>query len=113
MNNYNWLKILTASSLTIIPLISEAQSTTTTTTSQVTVAKPAIITPVPKAECTQIAAHWEGSTWVEAHDICKYTNRTEGVAWVSSYWTCTEATADGSCTSWSLVPGRWITTLPN
>jgi|GEM_PF-1863201 hypothetical protein len=86
----------------------QAQDTTTTTT---VVEKHVIITPAPKADCTTVAGHWEGDVWVDTHDVCKYTDRPEGAAWVSDYWSCTAATADGTCTAWTLVPGHWVKTL--
>lgn len=82
-----------------------AQETTTT------VVEKKIITPAPKPTCTTVAAHWEGTTWVYDHTVCKYENRSEGAAWVSEYWSCTQASDDGSCMSWSLIPGHWVKTL--
>lgn len=84
-----------------------AQTTTTTTV----VEKHAIVTPAPKAECTSVAGHWEGTTWVETHDVCKYVNRTEGAAWINDYWSCVAATDDGTCSNWVLVPGHWVKTI--
>lgn len=75
------------------------------------VEKKVIITPSPQATCTTIDGHWEGNAWVSKHDVCKYENRTEGVAWVQDYWSCTVYKADGTCTSWELVPGHWVKTL--
>jgi len=83
----------------------QAQETTTTV-----VEKHVIISPAPKAICTSVAGHWEGSVWVDTHDVCKYENRTEGAAWVNDYWSCTASNPDGTCTSWTLVPGHWVTT---
>ncbi len=72
----------------------------------------AIISPAPKATCTSVPGHWDGAVWVTTHDVCKYENRIEGVAWVNDYWSCTAATADGTnCTTWVLVPGHWVKTL--
>ncbi|OAI48829.1 hypothetical protein AYO45_00715 [Gammaproteobacteria bacterium SCGC AG-212-F23] len=87
----------------------QAEETTTTTTT--VVEKHAIITPAPKAVCTSVAGHWEGSIWIDTHNVCKYENRTEGAAWIADYWSCTTANADGSCVSWTLVPGHWVKTL--
>jgi hypothetical protein len=84
----------------------QAQETTTTV-----VEKHVIISPAPKGVCTSIAGHWEGNIWIDRHEVCKYENRTEGVAWVNDYWSCTVATANGTCTSWVLVPGHWEKTL--
>jgi hypothetical protein len=92
--------------LSLISFGAQAETTTTTT-----VVKRVITTPAPKAVCTSVVAHWEGNTWVDTHDICKYENRSEGVAWVNDYWSCTEAAADGSCKTWSLVPGHWVTSM--
>ena len=84
----------------------QAQETTTTV-----VEKRTVITPAPKGACSTVAGHWEGDIWVDTHNVCKYENRTEGVAWVSDYWSCTAADADGNCTAWTLVPGHWVKTL--
>lgn len=83
-----------------------AQADTTTV-----VEKRVITTPVPKATCTTVEGRWKGNTWTAAHEVCKYENRKEGVAWVDSYWSCTDAAADGTCTNWTLVPGYWVQTL--
>ncbi len=82
----------------------QAQTTTV-------VEKRVIVTPVPKAICTTVEGRWQGSTWIASHEVCKYENRKEGAAWVNSYWSCTEATADGTCSNWTLVPGYWVQTL--
>lgn len=84
----------------------QAQETTTTV-----VEKRVIVTPTPKATCSTVEGRWQGTTWIAAHEVCKYENRKEGVAWVNSYWSCTDATADGNCTTWTLVPGYWMQTL--
>lgn len=73
--------------------------------------KHVIVSPAPKAVCTPVAGHWESGVWINKHDICKYEGRTEGVAWVSDYWSCTEANADGTCITWVLVPGYWVKTI--
>lgn len=83
----------------------QAQEATTTV-----VERGVIITPAPKAVCASVAGHWEGNIWIEKHDICKYENRTEGVAWVNDYWSCTVANPDGTCVTWALVPGHWVKT---
>jgi hypothetical protein len=82
----------------------QAQSTTTTTV----VEKRTILTPPPKGECTTVAGHWvDSNTWADSYTTCKYENRTEGVTFISDYWSCTAASADGTCTSWVFVPGHW------
>lgn len=91
----------------LVPFCVQAEETVTTTV----VEKNTIVSPTPKATCSAVAGHWEGNVWIATHDVCKYENRVEGVAWVSDYWSCTEATADGTCTSWTLVPGHWVKTL--
>ena len=93
--------------IALAPLSAQAQTTTETI-----VEKHVIITPSPKAICTAVVGHWEGDTWVDAHNVCKYENRAEGIAWISDYWSCTTYTADGTCTAWALVPGHWVKTLP-
>jgi len=91
--------------LSLISFNVQAEATTTTI-----VEKRVIVTPAPKAVCSTVAGHWKNNVWVDAHNICKYDNRTEGVAWVSDYWSCTEA-VDDKCTAWSLIPGHWVKTL--
>lgn len=99
------LSTITISLLSIFISFSiHAQNTTT-------MEKHIIVTPAPKANCTSVAGHWEGNIWVDTHSVCKYESRTEGAAWVSEYWSCTEATDDGTCTTWALVPGHWVKTL--
>ena len=70
-----------------------------------------VTTPEPKAICTTVEGSWKGNTWISSHEVCKYENRKEGVAWVNSYWSCTDAAADGTCNTWTLVPGYWMQTL--
>ena len=77
----------------------------------IVVEKQVIISPAPKAICTSVAAHWEGTVWIDTHDVCKYENRIEGVAWINDYWSCTSASADGTCLTWVLIPGHWVKTL--
>ncbi len=101
------LSVLTLGLLSsFISLGVQAQDTTTTI-----VEKHVIISPAPTAVCSSIAGHWEGNIWVDTYDVCKYENRVEGIAWVNDYWSCTAATADGTCTTWALVPGHWVKTL--
>ena len=100
------LSVLGICSLSLLgSFCAQAQSTTTV------VEKHVIVSPAPKATCFSVAGHWENNVWVDTHDVCKYENRVEGVAWINPYWSCTAATADGSCTSWELVQGHWVKTL--
>ncbi len=72
-----------------------------------------VTTPPPKSvSCNTIAAHWEGNIWIDSQTVCKYENRTEGVAWLQDYWACTSSSADGTCTTWEYRPGHWVQTLP-
>ena len=96
-------------SLLSFPFAVQADDTATTTT---VVERHVIITPAPQSSCSSVAGHWEGDIWVDTHNVCRYENRTEGVAWVAEYWSCTKATADGTCAAWVLVPGHWVSTLP-
>lgn len=73
--------------------------------------KKVIVSPTPKGVCTTVEGHWQGNIWIAAHDVCKYENRVEGTAWINDYWSCTAATADGTCTNWVFVPGHWVKTL--
>ncbi len=88
----------------MMPFAVLAQTTTTTTV----VEKRTMLSPPPQGVCTTVAGHWtEDNTWASTYTECKYENRPEGVTWVSDYWSCTGATADGTCTTWALVPGHW------
>jgi hypothetical protein len=112
MFRHHWLSFLTICSFLTLPLAAQAQDIPTTTTTTTTVERHMIITPAPQAVCTAVAAHWEGDIWVNTHNVCRYTDRSEGAAWIDAYWTCTQSDLDGNCTSWALVPGRWVNTLP-
>jgi len=105
--------LIIASVIALFTLNVYAQDTTTTTVVPATttvVERGVITTPAPKAVCKTVPAHWEGDMWADTHSECSYTNRPEGVVWVDSYWSCSQASADGTCTTWTLVPGRWLTT---
>jgi hypothetical protein len=99
----------------------ETTTTTTTQTSNgpVTVEKRVITTTVPAPKevietptgyvsCATIPAGWVDANWVTEHKVCKYENATEGVAWVDSYWSCTQYKIDtGECTNWLWVAAHW------
>jgi hypothetical protein len=72
--------------------------------------KRVMISPTPQGNCKTVEGHWQGTTWIATHEVCKYENRKEGVAWVNSYWSCIDAGTDGTCTNWTLVPGAWVQT---
>lgn len=112
MLRHHWLSFLTVCSFFMLPLATQAQDSPDTTTTTTTVERHVIITPAPQADCTSVAPHWDGDIWVDAHNVCRYTGRPEGAAWVADYWSCTQANPDGTCSSWSLVPGHWVNTLP-
>ena len=99
---------------TFVSYAAQAQTTSTTTTTPTgtttVVEKRTIVTPAPKGNCTTIAAHWEGNEWRDTYTLCKYENRKEGIAWISDYWSCSDYTANGNCTTWALVPGHWVNT---
>lgn len=99
------LSVLSIALLSFISFGVQAETTTTTV-----VERHVITTPEPKAVCTAVAGHWEGNVWVGTHNECNYENRTEGATWVNDYWSCTDASADGTCNAWALVPGHWVTT---
>lgn len=100
------LAVIGTGFISLFSLSVQADETTTTV-----VEKRTIVSPAPKAICTPVAGRWEGNIWIDAHQVCKYEGRSEGVAWVNDYWSCTVATADGTCTSWVLNPGHWVKTL--
>jgi len=104
MTNYRRFIFTITLLFLFIPFTVQAQTTTTTV-----VEKRVIVSPPPKGVCTTIAGHWvDDKTWASDYTECKYENRSEGVTWVSDYWSCTESTADGTCTTWALVPGHWV-----
>ena len=89
--------------------------------------RPMIITPVPSVKeeiatpegyvnCFTIAAGWYKNAWIPEHRVCQYDNvpgqtvAYEGVAWVGSYWACTQYTGT-ACTGWEWKPGHWVKTL--
>jgi hypothetical protein len=89
--------------------------------------RPMIVTPVPSAKeeiatptgyvnCFTVEAGWYKNAWVPEHRICQYeaqagqTVTYEGVAWIESYWACTQYT-DATCTKWEWKPGHWVKTL--
>ena len=88
-----------------------AQDTTTATT---VVERKVIVTPAPKsAKCTTISGHWEGDVWFDSQTVCTYENRTEGVAWVQDFWSCTKYdSTTGECKTWEYKPGYWLQTMP-
>jgi len=108
----------------------EATTTTTTTTqlpeggtvTKVVETRNTIVTPVPAPKeviatpqgyvaCYDIAAGWFNDTWVPLHRVCQYSNTTQGVVWIDSYWGCNKATTSGVCTNWEWRPGHWQKTL--
>ncbi len=89
--------------------------------------KPMIVTPVPTAKeliampegyvnCFTVEASWFKNAWIPEHRICQYQNAPgqtvayEGVAWIDSYWACTQYTGS-TCTKWEWKPGHWVKTL--
>ncbi len=89
--------------------------------------RPMIVSPVPTAKeeistpdgyvnCFTIESGWYKNAWVPEHRVCQYENVAgqtvayEGVAWVESYWACTQYTGT-ACTSWEWKPGHWVKTL--
>lgn len=91
-----------------------APTTTVTTTTAAPSPQQVIVTPAPQsASCKTVSAHWKGNTWIAEQTVCKYTNRTEGVAWVNDYWTCSDYDlTTGNCKTWTYQPGYWVQTLP-
>jgi len=79
-------------------------------------AKEVIVTPSGFVNCFTIDAGWYKNAWVPAHRVCQYenvpgqTSTYEGVAWIESYWACTQFT-DAVCTKWEWKPGHWVKTL--
>lgn len=89
--------------------------------------RPMIMTPVPSAKeeiatptgyvnCFAVEAGWYKNAWIPEHRVCQYeaapgqTVTYEGVAWIDSYWACTQYT-DTVCTKWEWKPGHWVKTL--
>ncbi len=112
MSRFNLLFSLIISIFFLLGCVSVYAQTTATV-----VERHIIISPTPKAgDCVTVKGHWEGegagAVWVDTQTICPYANRSEGLGWVESYWTCTVYSADGTCSTWERVPGHWIKTLP-
>lgn len=89
------------------------QADTTTTTTRV------IVTPVPEPKetvmipegyqyCFTVAAGWYQDTWIPQHQVCQYSQSTEGVVWVQGYWACNKYNANNDCTNWIWKSGRWV-----
>ena len=78
--------------------------------------KEVIATPEGFVNCFTIQAGWYKNAWVPAHRVCQYDNvpgqstSYEGVAWIESYWACTQYTGE-TCTKWEWKPGHWVKTL--
>lgn len=104
---FNLITLMLGTLLSFISFAVQADDLVTTTT----VERHVVTTPAPKPVCASVPGHWEGNVWVDIHNVCRYTDRTEGAAWVESYWSCTDADANGTCTAWVLVPGHWVKTL--
>lgn len=92
----------------------EPVTITTVTTTSSSPPQQVIVSPAPQsANCKTIPAHWKDKVWVAEQNICTYTNRTEGVAWVNDYWACTEYDlGTGNCNTWTYQPGYWLKTMP-
>lgn len=115
----NIMMTVLAAALSVFALTAFAEETSVTTTTSTNpatgtttvVEKKTIITPAPKSvSCSTVAAHWEGTVWVDTQTRCKYEGRAEGVEWIQDYWACINFTDDGNCTSWEYKPGYWVKT---
>jgi hypothetical protein len=105
MQQHNKLTMLTCLLSLFFCMAVQAQTTVSE--------KHTIISHTPASvNCTVIVGHWEGDTWIDTQNVCKYENRMEGVAWVQDYWVCTVFTADGNCSTWEYRPGHWLKTFP-
>jgi hypothetical protein len=114
--------------VTVVPAPSPAPNITTPAPAPSEVkGRPVIMSPVPSAKeqiatpegyvnCFTIEAGWYKDAWVPEHRICQYENvpgqtvTYEGVAWIESYWACTQYT-ETTCTKWEWKPGRWVKTF--
>lgn len=110
---FNVLMLITGTS-------SWADTTTTTTITKRTITTPTpaaqevVTAPTGYVKCVTISAGWNNNVWVPEHQVCQYSNSTEGVAWVQGYWACVmynEPT--GECTSWVWKAAHWEKTLVN
>ncbi len=78
--------------------------------------KEVIATPEGYVNCFSVEAGWYKNAWIPEHRVCQYENvpgqttTYEGVAWIDSYWACTEYTGT-ACTKWEWKPGHWVKTL--
>jgi len=84
-----------------------AQADEPTTTTTTIVQKFNVVSPAPKAVCITVPAATNGNVYIAEHQECTYENRPE--KWIDAYWSCTAATPDGTCTTWTFVPGRMET----
>jgi hypothetical protein len=96
-------------------------STTTTTTSPsgTVIEKRVIVTtsPAPKetiplptgyVSCFIVKAGWNQDIWVPDHNVCTYSNSSNGLVWVEGYWTCNKYDiTQGLCTNWDWKSAHW------
>jgi hypothetical protein len=83
--------------------------------------KEQIVVPQGYISCFVVAAGWSyNNTWAPEHKVCQYApnngTAVQGVAWVDSYWACTQYKSsdrpkEGECTKWEWQPGHWVKTL--
>ncbi|MFZ2315029.1 MAG: hypothetical protein WAW86_05145 [Gammaproteobacteria bacterium] len=79
-----------------------------TVTTAVPAAKEVVATPTGYVSCSTVEAGWVNNVWLPAHRVCEYKNNPLGVNWIEGYWSCTQATDAGACTSWIWVAGHWV-----
>lgn len=75
--------------------------------------QPKIVVPAPVnfVNCFSVNAGWFNNIWIDKHQVCQYSNSSEGVAWVQGYWQCSKYKSDeGVCTSWDWKDAHWVKT---
>lgn len=97
--------------------------TTSTTPNGTVVERREIITttPAPKevlpspagyVSCFTVKAGWYQDIWVADHNVCTYSNSSNGMVWVEGYWTCNKYDgAQGQCTNWDWKSAHWEKTV--
>jgi hypothetical protein len=83
--------------------------------------KEIIVVPGGYISCFTVPSGWNfKNVWVAEHKVCQYSpkngSKSQGVAWVDSYWACTkyrsmEEPKQGECTNWQWQPAHWVKTL--
>jgi hypothetical protein len=70
--------------------------------------KEVIIVPRGNLNCVMTPAGIYNGVYVNSHKICRYSNPSKKVIWVSGHWQCSNyRPLRGICLSWMWIPSRW------